>query len=121
MFEKLKAFIQDDAYFYTVLIIVVSVVSFGLGRWSGQELHTISAAAVVLTKVPEISLETSTTTPTSVTPGTGKLVASKKGTKYHLITCPGAKQMSEDNKIYFNSAEEAQAAGYTKAANCPGL
>ncbi len=46
------------------------------------------------------------------------VVASSKGTKYHYLNCPGAKQISEANKITFTSAKEAEAAGYTRAANC---
>ncbi len=48
-------------------------------------------------------------------------VASKSGTKYHLDTCPGAKQIKAENKITFASREEAEAAGFAPAANCPGL
>lgn len=51
----------------------------------------------------------------------GQYVASKKGTKYHFPWCPGAKAMSEENKIWFSTQEEAEKAGYTKAANCKGL
>jgi hypothetical protein len=48
-------------------------------------------------------------------------VASKTGKKYHLTTCPGAKQIAEKNKIWFSSAVEAQKLGYSPATNCPGL
>ena len=47
-----------------------------------------------------------------------RVVASKNGSKYHFLWCSGAKQIKEENKIYFNSEEEAVAAGYTLAANC---
>ena len=51
----------------------------------------------------------------------GIVVASKNGIKYHLPTCPGAKQIKESNKISFASPEQATLAGYTPASNCPGL
>lgn len=51
----------------------------------------------------------------------GGFVASKNGTKYHLIECPGAKQIKEENKIYFSSEDEARNAGYAPAVNCPEL
>ena len=51
----------------------------------------------------------------------GVVVASKSGTKYHLPTCSGAKSIKPDNLITFASIAEAEAAGYTPAANCPGL
>ena len=50
-----------------------------------------------------------------------QVVASKNGTKYHLPWCPGAKQIKDENKITFISAEEARVQGYTPAANCPEL
>ena len=52
---------------------------------------------------------------------TGKVVGSKNGSKYHLPECSGAKRIKEENKIWFASVEEAKQAGYTAAANCPGL
>ncbi len=51
----------------------------------------------------------------------GKYVASKKGTAYHYPWCPGAKQIKEENKIYFDTKEEAEKAGYKPAGNCEGL
>ena len=50
-----------------------------------------------------------------------RIVASKKGSKYHLEDCSGAKRIKEENKIWFNSEKEARKAGYEPAANCPGL
>jgi endonuclease YncB( thermonuclease family) len=58
-------------------------------------------------------------------PGSAKAVASqepiignKNSKKYHLMNCPGYNQVSEKNRVSFKSAEEAEAAGYTKAGNC---
>lgn len=42
----------------------------------------------------------------------GVVVGSKNSDKYHLPYCPGAKQISEQNKIWFASIEEAEKAGY---------
>lgn len=51
----------------------------------------------------------------------GAFVASSKGTKYHRIDCSGAKTIKEENRIYFDSPQAAQKAGYSPAGNCPGL
>ena len=51
----------------------------------------------------------------------GKYVGSKSGSSYHLPWCPGAKQIKESNKIWFQNEEEAAAKGYKPAGNCPGL
>ena len=118
MFNNIKRLLEDDLFFYTVLIVVVSILSFGLGRWSMQEVTAPLQPAVTMTtqsaKVGESLLQNTQNTARTTT----QFVASKNGTKYHLLTCPGAKQMKEENKVYFNSVKEATAAGYTPAANC---
>jgi endonuclease YncB( thermonuclease family)/methylphosphotriester-DNA--protein-cysteine methyltransferase len=51
----------------------------------------------------------------------GPVIGNKNSKKYHLTNCPGYKQVSEKNRVAFKSAEEAEAAGYTRASNCqPG-
>lgn len=120
MFEKLKAFIMNDAYFYAVLIIVVSILSFGLGRLSIQDVQSNFKPEIVLTEqsASAITSDHDTSVDMPVDEEFGALVASKKGTKYHLRSCPGASQMNDENKVYFASTAEAEASGYTPAANC---
>jgi methylphosphotriester-DNA--protein-cysteine methyltransferase len=48
-------------------------------------------------------------------------VASKTGKAYYLPSCAAANRIKEENKVWFSSQEGAEKAGYTKAANCPGL
>lgn len=52
---------------------------------------------------------------------TGGYVASKNGSKYHLPWCSGAQRIKEENKVWFETKAEAEKAGYTPAANCPGI
>ena len=52
---------------------------------------------------------------------TGRYVASKNGTKYHLASCPGARTIAEANKVWFDTKETAESAGYAPASNCPGI
>ncbi len=49
------------------------------------------------------------------------VVASEKGTRYHFPWCAGAQSISEENKLWFDSAKEARQAGYEGALNCKGL
>ncbi len=120
MYEKLKSFLADDALFMVLLMLLVGVVSFGLGRHSvvGSTVQQVSSgpAGVIFT---DNSLPFVPVLPT----GQEKflLIASRSGTKYHLTSCPGAAQIKEENKLYFDSIALAEAAGYTPAANCPGL
>ncbi len=119
MYQKLKDFIATDVYFFSFLIVLVSVLSFGLGRLSMQEHIGTQSATVALTSQPE--KEAVANTPATHTETENQFVGSKNGTKYHALWCPGAKQIKETNKVYFASPEEAQAKGYTPAANCKGI
>ncbi len=120
MLEKFKYFLQNDQLFYGLIVILVAVASFSLGRASMTPI-------VAKNTIPPVTL-LSVPLPVSipmVTAGedleTGQLVASKSGSKYHLISCPGAKQIKAENKIFFTSKVQAEAAGYKPAANCPEL
>lgn len=109
--------------FISLVIIFVGLGGFGLGRLSmtidvddsgitllNMQTSSMRATASAISN-PDIPL---------VTQG-GQLVASKNGTKYHFPWCSGAKRTKEENKIWFNSIEEARKAGYEPAANCKGL
>ena len=57
----------------------------------------------------------------TATSASGSYVASKNSNKYHLPWCSGAARITEENKIWFSSKAEAEAAGYTPAGNCKGI
>lgn len=44
-------------------------------------------------------------------------IGNKNNQKLHCSTCPG-RLPKEENRVYFNSLEEAEAAGYTKEKQC---
>ena len=130
MYNKFKLLLNDDALFYGLLIVLVAICSFGLGRWSvsSQSSKNVILPALVpyvaATSSQKTTADTNTTTPIEnsvIVTGKGQYVASKSGTKYHLLTCPGASQIKEENKIYFTTKAQAEAAGYTPAANCKGI
>lgn len=124
MSGKIKHILTDDSFFYGVLVILVAITAYGLGKHSNTAVTQVAAesqvvlvreAVVVEKKGPE------TASKAVVESSEKQLVASKNGTKYHRLTCPGAAQIKEENKVYFDSIQAAQAAGYTAAANCKGL
>ena len=129
MYDRIKAFLEDDAIFYTLLLLLIGTTSFGLGRWSMAEnmpTEGVSSIQMVQNKASVRENVTSADESAAKSEGDstalqGAYVASKKGTKYHSPWCPGAKQMKEDNKIWFATKAEAEAAGYSPAANCKGL
>lgn len=139
MHEKLKSWLAEDTIFIAILLILISVVSFGLGRMSVGEgsgvgvpvssrVQLLSTSTMLVPK----SLSSSTavgvenvaaviTAPASKSVITGPYVGSKSGSKYYLTTCSGAKRIKDVNKVFFATIHDAVAAGYSPATNCPGL
>jgi len=68
--------------------------------------------------VPRVINSQSLTTPAN---NQGIYVASKNGTRYYLPGCSGVSRIKEENKIWFQTKDQAEARGLLPAANCPGL
>jgi hypothetical protein len=127
MTEKLKSWLLNDQIFYGIMVILVAISSFVLGRLSVDSGNTAKptiqmiepitlTATAPLAKSIEAPQKTGNNTDTP-----NQLVASKNGKRYYLKSCSGAKRIKPENLVSFDSRESAEAAGYTKAANCSGL
>jgi hypothetical protein len=130
--------IKEDV-FIVLAIALIGLAGFGLGKLSalekGREPVQIRPATIlkeasstgnhsflpVESVVPNNNVPMSASAMIAADSAKGLLVASKNGTKYHFPWCAGAKQIADKNKVWFNSYEEAQKAGYSPASNCPGL
>jgi Metal binding domain of Ada len=133
MLTKLKSFLANDLIFYSVLLILVAVASFGLGRLSvsagkspekpliTKEILTPAAAIEAVSPASTTKATADPSSPPVKQNQSATVVGSKTGTKYHLPDCPGAKRIKPANLITFDSIAAAKAAGYTPASNCPGL
>ncbi len=127
MMEKFKSLFSNDQIYYGVMVILVGVISFGLGRMSTGEISPQKEKPSIQVIEPiTLTAATPNTQPkTTATPAAPKdqnqFVASKNGTRYYLSTCSGVSRIKPENIISFESREAAEAAGFTKAANCPGL
>jgi hypothetical protein len=106
--------------YLSLVIILTAGLSFGLGRLSGGgERAPIRLDYEPELSIPSVSQEGNKTQTANVLNAVGNsVVASKNGKKYHFTHCPGAKQISEANKITFESPTAAEASGYTRASNC---
>ena len=51
-------------------------------------------------------------------PPTAEVIAHRRSKVYHRPTCPEAVRMSDANRVRFNSASEAEAAGVRRAGDC---
>ncbi len=145
--SALRRVLVDRDLFSALLMLLIGVISFGLGRLSVQshgevqavtphilengmsasvEQADVQAPAPAETRETTVGtsspkIHTATSTPKVATTSEKKYVASKNGTKYHLPWCSGAARIAEKNKIWFSSKEEAAAAGYAPASNCKGI
>jgi len=94
-----------------VILILVGLGSFGLGRLS----------VLAVTSAP-ISFQAANTAAASYAmPLGGSFVASKDGTTYYYPWCGGAQNIKSSNQVWFSTEAAAKRAGYTSAKNCRGL
>ena len=112
LFQKIKQVLKYKESFFVIILIFSSTVSFLLGKISEQ--YKITSYHQSNIKLIQTDL------PTDISKNI-KLVASKKGKKYHLPWCSGAINISEKNKIFFDNKKDAEKAGYQPAKNCEGL
>ena len=116
---------REGELFLAATIILIALISFGLGRLSAfrDEKFPIQ---FIEPQDQEGKVLGAATPPPAANPAKGETsdklyVASKNGSAYHFPWCSGAQRIKEANKIYFSSREEAEKAGYRPAANCEGL
>lgn len=110
-----------------LLIFLTSIASFGLGRlsaiWPEKEHIRITDNAKL--QAPNSGKQDRQNVAASSfslqNPALGKYVASRSGTAYHFPWCAGAQKIKEGNRIWFDSKEKAEKAGFKPAGNCPGL
>ena len=135
--ESTETALAVDRIFYSLLIIVVGLLAFWLGRASvpdaslGVSVRDQGLTESPLPMVADIAIENQEPEDGPNQPlanqenpeaaALKKFVASKNSTKYHLSWCGGAKQIKEETKVWFSSKAEAEATGRTPAANCPGI
>ena len=121
--QKGKSLAKNKDFLTFSLILLVAIGSFGLGRLSVLDLRT---SPIRVELPPQSGITGQEAAPIAAAgagegQAQGKLVGSINSTKYHFPWCSGAQRIKEDNKVWFASAQDARARGYTPAANCPGL
>jgi methylphosphotriester-DNA--protein-cysteine methyltransferase len=48
----------------------------------------------------------------------GQIIGNKRSMIYHLLNCPDYSKISEKNRQYFKTEQDAEKAGYRVARNC---
>ena len=113
------------------VVVLVGFGAFGLGRLSVKEnqrrevvissdiIKSTASAGANMPLSPLLGSASSLKVGETAGASTdGPIMASSRGSKYYPAGCAGAKTLSSANKIYFQTEEEATAAGYTKSSSC---
>jgi len=85
------------------------------------EIQPVARKASVVARTNEPSAASGTQTGVSVQTATNNqeaIIGNKNSKVYHLPGCAGYTRVSEKNQVKFNTAEEAEQAGYKLAGNC---
>ena len=110
---KIKGLAADMVHEWGLVIIVflVAIASFGLGRLSALEE---ARPPISITQAPSAANQQ------AMAPG-GLLVAARSGSVYYYPWCTGASKILLQNQRWFQSEDAARKAGYAPAKNCKGL
>ncbi len=114
--QKIKGLVRREDLLIISLIVLVAFAGFGLGRLSKIREYKTPV------RVEQPAAETQAgASGFAAGQESGTLVASKNSDKYHYPWCSGARRIKEENRIWFEDAAGARAAGYEPAGNCKGL
>lgn len=109
---------RGEDLFLAVTVMMVAIISFGLGRLSKIREEKIP----ITIENAATSTGVSNSQRAALTIGEQRIfVASKNGKKYYYAWCESAQKIKEINRVWFSSKEEAERAGYDPAVNCKGL
>jgi hypothetical protein len=95
-----------------ILVVLVGIASFGLGRLSALEN---ARPAVSIGQASSAALAVQ-----PIAPG-GMFVGARGGSIYYYPWCAGALKIAAENQVWFASEIAAQNAGFSAAKNCKGL
>lgn len=107
-----KAYLGEAAQEWGLfaLFLLVSLASFGLGRLS-----------VLVEAKPLISVSQAASGAIPALSKGGYYVGSWSGRIYYFPWCAGAEKIAPAKQRWFQSEQDARAAGYQPAKNCRGL
>jgi len=128
--EKIKLFFESEKgkdILVIFIIILIGLASFGMGRLSksqnsGLRIEYEGQGANIINSMKEedfLDADLSLNTSRNLTKtNSGRFFASNRGSKYYSVGCSGGKTIKQENRIYFNTQEEIEAAGYELSSSC---
>jgi hypothetical protein len=130
--SRIKPYLHD--FFVLICLVLVGFIGYNLGRTNALQKTPIQLGQANIfgqtsgQETKSVTSRTGSTTKTSAPKATPKpqaprdprVVVSKSSTskKYHYSWCTSGSKIKEENKIWFDTEQAAQASGYTLAGNC---
>ncbi len=115
---RLTHFLKEGKGITAIIGILLIFNVFVIGYLSGFDKSRLKpvifeSKTVIIEKEKEVS---------EISQNDGKtLVASKSGTRVYYVWCTGVSRIKTENKVYFDTLEDALKKGYKPASNCPGM
>jgi hypothetical protein len=127
--KEAKSAIRGDI-FIVIIMILLGLSSFGLGRLSALEKKgsdvqieapskedlDLEVKPAQTSNIPKVSAIKEAITNQTTQTNTDAVFASKTGKRYYFSWCTS--QVKEENKVWFDTPALAEATGLTLAANC---
>jgi hypothetical protein len=104
--------------FWPFVIVLLGFLLYGTYLLRGSELSRIPPSITTETASSTNPVTIGSTSRSKSTETAKMFVASKSGNAYYLPTCATAQRIADKNKIWFESKEAAEKAGYLPAKNC---
>ncbi|MDP9249551.1 MAG: hypothetical protein M3M85_03535 [bacterium] len=126
---KIKGFIESEKgkdILVVLIVILVGLGSFELGRLSkgnqsgGITIEYTDQASLEDSNLPAgaIYANKSVSAPAPAEAGTKGYFASSRGTKYYPADCSAGQSIKESNKVWFDTRDLAERAGYELSSSC---
>lgn len=113
-------FRENQGEIVTILgCVFIGLICFALGRLTagGPKEEVLFQPATLVTSQNSETTKSEGKSVLQVKTEQIQFVASKSGSKYHWPWCSFAERIKEENRIYFGSEQEAQAAGYSRCSS----
>ncbi|MFA6256920.1 MAG: hypothetical protein WCT29_01270 [Candidatus Paceibacterota bacterium] len=128
--EKIKGFLESEQG--KDILIVLIVILVGLGSFELGRLSKIGNSGGIKIEYPPEMVQANAISTTASNPHTTvdkmqisgtqsqekSFFASSRGKKYYPANCSAGDSIKESNRVWFDSREEAESAGYELSASC---
>ncbi len=117
--NEVKQFLKSEKgkdFLVIMVVVLVGLGSFELGRLS-KNSNNAGIRIEYADQGANVSQAAFSTEAYANTAGKN-FFASSKGSKYYPLGCSAGNNIKQENKIYFNTREDAEGAGYELSSAC---